>query len=137
MRGMCKVFLVGRLGADPELRASNGGNVRWCTFSVATNHARKEGEAWVEEAQWHHVKVFGEKGEACHRMLRKGSIVTIEGSLRHDSWQDAEGKKRFWTNILADRVDFVSGVARATATGSDAEKRGTEDAAEASEEAIA
>lgn len=107
MNGMNKVFLVGRLGAEPELRHSQAGGHPWCTLSVATTHTEREGEGWVQKTDWHRVKTFGRQAEACGQHLHKGSVVAVEGSIsyRHT---EKEGQRQLWVDVLADRVDFLS-----------------------------
>jgi single-strand DNA-binding protein len=107
MRGMNRIVIVGRLGADPELRQSKGGNP-FCTMSVATNRQRREGDGWVEEADWHDVRVFGDDAERCHRVLRKGSVVAVDGHLNYDAWTDDQGQRRRKPRIVASRVQFVA-----------------------------
>ena len=107
MRGVNRLIVVGRLGQDPELRTSKAGNP-WCTFNVATNRSRKSGEQWVEETDWHRVKVFGTQAERCHEFLRRGSMVSVEGAVTCEQWTDDEGIKRSATRILAERVGFLS-----------------------------
>ncbi|MBW1877264.1 MAG: single-stranded DNA-binding protein [Deltaproteobacteria bacterium] len=103
---LCKVFLVGRLGAPPELRTSSAGN-KWSVMSVATNRRAKEGDEWVDKTDWHRVKVFGDRAETCHRLLRRGSLVGVDGELDYERWTDSEGKERFGVSIRARRVDFI------------------------------
>ena len=108
MRGLNKVMLLGRLGRDPELRTSTNGTVVFCSFSLATNRNKKAGDQWVEETDWHRVKVFGTQAELCHRYLSKGQLVHVEGSISYDTWE-RDGVKRTSTVILGDRVTFVGG----------------------------
>lgn len=107
MRGMNKVFLVGRLGQDPELRHGREGGTPWCAMSVATNRSRRQGDEWVEETDWHRVKVFGTQAELCHRYLRKGGVVAVEGSISYRRYTAEDGSLRLATSVLADRVTFV------------------------------
>jgi single-strand DNA-binding protein len=107
MRGMNRIVIVGRLGQEPELRMSKG-NTAWATFSVATNRGRREGEHWVEETDWHDVKVFGDDAERCVRRLRKGSVVAVDGALQYETLTDDAGQKRRRPRIMANRVDFVT-----------------------------
>lgn len=107
MRGMNRVTLIGRLGRHPELRESKTGG-RWCTLSVATDRRRKDGEEWKTETDWHQVKVFGSEAEKCEQMLRSGSLVSVEGSMHYDKWEDEGGKTRVAARIAADRIGFLS-----------------------------
>lgn len=107
MRGMNRIVIVGRLGQDPELRHSKNGTP-WCTMSVATNRSRKDGDQWIDETDWHEVKVFGDDAERSHRKLRKGSVVAVDGSLIYETWKDEAGNRRRKPRIVASRVQFVA-----------------------------
>ena len=105
-----KVILVGNLGADPEVKSfQNGGKV--CNLRIATSESWKDrmtGER-KERTEWHSVAIFSEGlvGVA-ERFLRKGSKVYIEGQLRTRKWQDRDGNDRWSTEVIAERVDFMS-----------------------------
>lgn len=102
-----KVILVGHLGKDPELRG--GGTERsWCTFDLATNHRfkRPDGE-WAERTNWHHVVVNGAQAEACGKHLSKGRQVYVEGRIDIVK-RGEEGQERYFTNIVARDVRFMS-----------------------------
>lgn len=107
MRGMNRVTLIGRLGRHPELREGKTGT-RWCTLSVATDRRRRDGEDWKNETDWHQVKVFGTEAEKCEQMLRSGSLISVEGSMAYEKWEDDEGKSRTAARILADKVGFLA-----------------------------
>jgi single-strand DNA-binding protein len=104
-----KVILVGHLGTDPELRYTTGGQAL-CRLSVATNRAYldKSGER-QEKVSWHRVVTWGKSAEACRDHLRKGRQVYIEGQLDNSSYTDKEGKKRYSTEIVSQRVVFLGG----------------------------
>lgn len=107
MRGINRIVVVGRLGADPELRQAKTGSP-WCTLSLATNRSRREGDAWVEETDWHDVRVFGDDASFCHERLAKGSVVAVDGTLVYDAWTDESGKRRRNPRIVATRVQALS-----------------------------
>ncbi len=115
MRGLSKVILIGRLGADPELRTSREGNNAWGTMRVATNRSRKDGENWVEETDWHRVVLFGRDAERVHQRLRKGDPIAVEGELQYESWEDSTGRKRTTPRVVARRVTFIGASNRAAA----------------------
>lgn len=108
MSSVNKVLLIGHLGADPELRHS-ASQVAWCTISLATNTRIKRQGQWEDQTEWHRVKVFGNQAEHCHRYLRKGRQIAVEGRLSTSKWTDREGKDRWSTDVLADRVVFLQG----------------------------
>lgn len=110
MGSVNKVILIGNLGADPELKYTPTGNRPVCNLSVATNEVFKDkGGQRQERTEWHRVTVWGEQAENCNKYLRKGRSVYIEGRLQTRSWDDKEGKKRYSTEIVADRVVFLAG----------------------------
>lgn len=104
---MCKVILVGRLGADPELRTSAAGNV-WATLSVAADRRVKEGDQWVEKTDWHRIKLFGPVAERAHRNLHRGSMVAIDGTLVQERWKDKDGNDRFGVSIIGRRIEYLA-----------------------------
>jgi single-strand DNA-binding protein len=111
MRGYNRIFLIGRLGQDPDIRIGKSGQP-WTMLGVATNRARKEGEVWVEETDWHDVKVFGNDAEKVQKMGCKGAVVAIEGSLVYESWTDELGNKKRKARVIASRVQFVANYRR-------------------------
>lgn len=107
MKSMNAIHIVGRLGRHPEVRQSKAGKP-WCKLAVATNRARRDGDGWKEETDWHQVKVFGDEAVRCEQMLRSGSLVSIEGTMSYDKWEDEAGKTRVHATVLANRVGFLS-----------------------------
>ena len=108
-RGVNKVILVGRLGADPEMKYT-ANSTALCTFRLATNERFKDREGnWQERTEWHRVVVWGKMGENCGQYLSKGREVYVEGSLRTRSWDDQSGNKRYMTEVVARDVQFLGG----------------------------
>jgi len=101
---MNKVIIIGNLGRDPETRQSQSGMVV-CRLSVATTYKPREGEPQTE---WHRVVVFGRQAESCQQYLSRGSSVAVEGRLNTSSYEK-DGVKRYSTDIVADRVQFLGG----------------------------
>ena len=105
-----KVILVGRLGKDPEIRSTPGGQTV-AKFSLATDEkfTDKSGEK-QERTEWHNIVAWARLAEICGQYLRKGSLVYIEGSIRTDSWDDKEsGQKRYRTEIIAREMKMLGG----------------------------
>lgn len=107
MASVNKVFLLGNLGSEPELKQTPGGQ-SVCTFSLATN------EQWTDKAgekqqktEWHRIVVWGKQAEHCANHLGKGKSAHIEGRIQTREWQDKDGQKRFTTEIIASWVTFV------------------------------
>lgn len=107
MSSVNKVILVGHLGADPELRATGSGRAM-CKFRIATNRVFKDGEGnKQEQVNWHRIVAWGKQAEVCSRFLRRGRQVYVEGRLDHSSYEDAEGKKRYSTEVVSNSVVFL------------------------------
>ncbi|MBN1612974.1 MAG: single-stranded DNA-binding protein [Deltaproteobacteria bacterium] len=96
-----KVILVGRLGADPEVKYTPDG-LMITNFRLATDEQRKDksGER-VRQTEWHRIVTFGKLAEICQNYLVKGKLVYIEGRIRTNSWEDKDGNKRYSTDIIA------------------------------------
>ena len=125
MGSVNKVILVGNLGADPELKYTPS-NRPLCNLSVATNEVFKDKTGQKQEkTEWHRVTVWGEQAESCAKYLAKGRSVYIEGRLQTRSWDDkTDGKKRYSTDIVAERVVFLGGGSGAGAEGGGARRGG-------------
>jgi single-strand DNA-binding protein len=102
---MNSVFLVGRLGADPELRRTGAGKAV-CNLRVATERGGAEGK--TQEPDWHRVVVWDRQAETCAQYLQKGRMVAVSGRLQHRAWETDKGEKRYSTEVVAYRVQFFS-----------------------------
>lgn len=101
-----KVFIIGNLTRDPELRTLPSG-AAVASFGVATNRVWKNAQGQrQEEVQFHNVVVFGRQAETTSQYLTKGSMVMIEGRLNTRSWDSPSGTKNYRTEIVAERVQF-------------------------------
>ena len=102
-----KVFIVGRLSRDPEIRyTQNGSAIANMTVATDESFTGSDGNK-VERTEWHRVTVFGKMAENCGNYLGKGSLVHVEGSLATRKWQDQNGQDRYTTEIKAQRVQFL------------------------------
>lgn len=102
-----KVILVGRLGADPEKTVTGSGK-SVAKFNVATGEAWKDQSGQKQErTEWHRIVVWGSQAETCAQYLSKGRQVYIEGRLQTRQWDDKEGNKRYTTEVVAQRVQFL------------------------------
>ena len=107
MAGVNKVIIVGRLGADPEVRTvGQGGTVTRLSIATSENWVDKEGQK-QERTEWHRVVVWGRLAEICSKHLSKGRQVYVEGRLQTRSWEDQQGQKRYSTEIVANTVQFL------------------------------
>ena len=101
---MNKVFLVGNLVRDPELRSTNDGT-KVAYFTIACNRRKKPDG--TQEADFPNVQAWRIVAENCAKYLSKGSKVAVAGELRTRSY-DKDGHKVYVTDVLADSVEFVS-----------------------------
>lgn len=102
-----KIFIIGRLARDPEIRyTQNGSAIANMTVATDESFTGSDGNK-VERTEWHRVTVFGKAAENCGNYLGKGSLVHVEGSLATRKWQDQNGQDRYTTEIKAQRVQFL------------------------------
>jgi single-strand DNA-binding protein len=101
-----KVFLIGRLTKDPELKNLPSGK-NLCQISIATDrfYTDKDGNK-KQETEFHNVILFGRLAEIASQYLKKGSLVFIEGRLRTRNWEDESGNKKSRTEIIAERMQL-------------------------------
>ncbi len=107
MSGVNKAIIVGRLGADPEVRKVNNGQTV-ARFNIATSESwmDKQGQK-QEETQWHRIVAWGRLADICGQHLAKGRQVYVEGKITTRSWDDQQGQKRYTTEIVANTVQFL------------------------------
>lgn len=107
MASVNKVMLIGNLGADPEVRATGSGQTV-ATLRMATTERwlDKSGQK-AEKTEWHRVVVWGRQAELCKEYLSKGRQVYVEGRLQTREWTDKDGNKRYTTEVVAQRVQFL------------------------------
>jgi single-strand DNA-binding protein len=102
-----KVILVGRLGQDPRLAYTSSGSPV-VNFNIATDESYTDRDGnRVDKAEWHRIVVFGRQAESCANYLEKGRLVLIEGKLQTRQWEDQQGQKKYTTEIIAQRVQFM------------------------------
>ena len=102
-----KVFLMGNLTREPELRYTPGG-AAVCEFGIAVNRTYTSNTQTREEACFVDIVVWGKSGELCQRYLSKGSQALIEGRLQYDQWEDkTTGRRSSRLRVVAENVQFV------------------------------
>lgn len=102
-----KVMLIGRLGADPEIKYSQSGSPV-ANLRVATDESYTDRNGQRQEkTEWHTVIAFQRTAEICQQYLHKGSLVYIEGKLQTRKWQDKNGQDRYSTEIRVDRLQML------------------------------
>lgn len=112
-----KVFLIGNLTRDPELRVTPKGTAI-CQFGIAVNRQFKdESGATRDETTFVDIEAWGKQGELVSKYLTKGSLAMVEGRLKLDQWEDkTSGQKRSKIKVVLDNVQFLS--TRGSAGGS-------------------
>ena len=107
MGSLNKAMIIGRLGRDPEVRYTQGGQAV-ASFSVATDHkwTNKSGEK-QEKTEWHRIKAWGKLAELCAEYLSKGRQVYIEGRIETSEYTDKDGVKKYSTEINAQEIQFL------------------------------
>lgn len=106
MASVNKVFLLGNLTRDPELRYTPSG-AGVASFGLAVNRRYKAGNENKEEVCFVDITVWGKQGENCVEYLNKGSQVMIEGRLQFRSWETDDGQKRNKLDVVANNVQFL------------------------------
>lgn len=103
-----KVILIGNVGADPEVRALEGGT-KVARLRIATTERiyNRQTQETKEHTEWHNVTLWRNLADVADRFIRKGSQVYIEGSLRTREWTDKEGNKRYTTEIVANDLKML------------------------------
>jgi single-strand DNA-binding protein len=109
-RSVNKVILLGHLGADPEVRYTQGGTAV-ANLRIATNESyndKNSGER-IEKTEWHRVVAWGKLAEIVGQYLTKGRQVYIEGQLQTRQWQDKDGNTRYSTEVRASDLVMLGG----------------------------
>jgi single-strand DNA-binding protein len=107
--GLNRVMLLGNLGADPELRMTNGGQAVLKLRLATSETYLDRNKVRQEKTEWHSVVVWGKRGEALAKILSKGSRIFVEGSLRTSSYDDKDGNKRYKTEVVAGNIILSGG----------------------------
>ena len=100
---MNKVFLVGNLTRDPELSTVGANNASVCRFAIAVN--RRNGGN--KETDFYNITAWRALGENCAKFIKKGSKVAVSGEIQIRNYEDKEGNKRTYVDIVASEVEFL------------------------------
>lgn len=102
-----KVQLIGRLGANPEVKQVKNGTAL-ANMSLATSEVYRDNKGEkVTETQWHRVVVWGKKAETADKYLQKGDEIAVEGKLVNRSYEDKDGNKKYISEIVANDLLFI------------------------------
>ncbi len=107
MASLNKVMLIGNLGRDPEVRYTTSGTAV-ASFSIATTERFKgKGGEWEDRTEWHNITLWGRLAEIAGEYLAKGKTVYIEGRLQTRKWQDRDGRDRYTTEIVGEKMQML------------------------------
>ena len=113
-----KVILIGRLGADPEIRQTPSG-MSVGNINIATNRVYKDRDGNMQdETTWHRVVLWGKTADLAKEYLQKGARVYVEGRIQNRSWDDQSGQKRYVTEIVCEQMQFLDTRAESSNAGS-------------------
>jgi len=106
MPSLNRVQIIGRLGKDPEERATKkGSSVTVFTVAVDRRWKNRDGEM-RKETNWFNVEAWGKLGEICKNYLSKGRLVFLEGRLRTSRYEH-EGETRYFTKVVSDQMQML------------------------------
>src|SRR5947209_2476199 len=117
-KGVNKVFLLGNVGKDPELRATANG-MTIASFTLATADRQKDQQGnWDDKTEWHNLVAFQRTAEIVRDYVKKGTQVFVEGKIQTRSWDDKEsGQKKYRTEILVNELSLLGKPAGESAGG--------------------
>jgi single-strand DNA-binding protein len=109
-KGVNKVFLLGNVGKDPEIRSTAGG-MTVASFSLATADRQKDAQGnWTDKTEWHNLVCFQRTAEIVRDYVKKGSQIFVEGKIQTRSWDDkTSGEKKYKTEILVNDLSLLGG----------------------------
>ena len=109
-KGVNKVFLLGNVGKDPEIRSTAGG-MTVASFSLATADRQKDAQGnWADKTEWHNIVCFQRTAEVVRDYVKKGSQLLVEGKIQTRSWDDkTSGEKKYKTEILCNELTLLGG----------------------------
>lgn len=118
-RGINKVILIGNLGQDPEVRYTASGTAI-ANLRIATSEQWRDKQTGEnkESTEWHTVVLFGKTAEIAGQYLKKGRQVYLEGRLQTRKWQDKSGNDRYSTEVVANDMQMLGGLAGGGGTAS-------------------
>ena len=103
-RSLNRAMLIGNVGADPDIRTAASG-ARVASFSLATSRRWSgAGGAEHEKTEWHRVVAWDALAELVARTVRRGDRLYVEGRLEHRSWEAPDGRKRYASEVIAERM---------------------------------
>jgi single-strand DNA-binding protein len=109
-KGVNKVFLLGNVGKDPEIRTTQSGTIV-ASFSLATADRAKDQQGnWADKTEWHNLVAFQRTAEIVRDYVKKGTQIFVEGKIQTRSWDDkTSGEKKYRTEILVNELSLLGG----------------------------
>lgn len=102
-----KVQLIGNLGKDPEIKEIDGGK-KVARFSMATTESYKnEAGEKITETSWHNIVAWNGLATIAERFLTKGKEVAVEGRISYRNWEDKDGNKKYFTEIILSQIHLL------------------------------
>jgi single-strand DNA-binding protein len=118
---MNKIMLIGRVGREAQMRYTLNGTAI-AMFSIATNQSYKTKDGqYRDETDWHKVIAWRRLAEVCGEYLRKGTLVCVEGQMKTRVFEDKDGQKKFFTEVIADSMQMLDSKTRTVKKLSDEE----------------
>ena len=109
MASVNKAILIGNLGRDPEMRYTPSGQAV-STFTIATSERWRDKDGQPQErTDWHNIVCWGRQAEIANQYLKKGRPVYIEGRIQNRSYDDKDGNKRYISEVIAQKLQFLGG----------------------------
>ena len=104
MKGINKVILVGNTGKEPDYKTlADGTAVAKFVLATTESFRLKTGEVQTK-TEWHPVIAWRGLATIAHEYIHKGSLLYVEGKLRHRQYEDKEGQKKYITEVIADQI---------------------------------
>ena len=104
MRGLNRATLIGNLGSDPELTTLKDGTEVAKMAIATTEHYTLKGGDRQTRTDWHNIVAWRGLASLARQYLHKGSLIFVEGKMRSRSYEDAQGQKKYITEIVADQI---------------------------------
>ena len=112
---MNKVYLIGNLTRDPEMRSTATG-ISVCNFSIAVNRRFKDAKTGKQETDFFNVIAWRQLADLCGKFLMKGKKVAVVGAIQTRTYEAQDGSKRSAFDIVADEVEFITPAGEAPGT---------------------
>ncbi len=105
-----KVFLLGNVGKDPEIKSTASGTIV-ATFGLATSDRFQDAQGnWQDRTEWHNLVAFKRNAEIIRDYVKKGAKLFVEGKLQTTNWEDKQsGQKRYRTEIIVNDLSLLTG----------------------------